>query len=111
MYQKYCDKLRQSLNLTDKAITAAPESIKVIPQFYFKLPKNNNDNSINFKFREESRTLFLQKRSRELLDNGELKELWSILEKNYTVLLGDDQYISYDDYKNKVMNVVSEKSK
>ena len=64
------------------------------------------------KLREESRTLFLQKRSKELLDNGELKELWSILEKNYTKpLIGEEQYINYEDYQKAVTRLVSEKCK
>lgn len=78
-----------------------------IPQFYFKLP----DNNVSQKLREESRTLFLQKRSRELLDNNELKSLWTILEKNFTPpLLCDEQYINYDDYQ-KVVGLVSDKCK
>lgn len=100
LFQKYSEKLnRKSKNI--------PASFKAIPQFYFKLPKNSD--SLMQKLREESRTLFLQKRSRELLDNGELKELWSILEKNYTKpLIGDEQFINYDDYKTVVL-IVSEK--
>jgi serine/threonine-protein phosphatase 2A regulatory subunit B'' len=92
-----------------KLYSSSSTSLKAtntIPQFYFKLPENN---LIASKLREESRTLFLQKRSRELLDNNELKTLWTILEKNYTPpLLCDEQYINYDDFL-KVVGLVSEK--
>ena len=33
------------------------------------------------KLREETRAQFLQKKSKELLDNRELKKLWTLLEK------------------------------
>ena len=49
--------------------------------------------------REEARALFLQKRSKELLDNNDLKVLWGLLEKNHSQpLLNGEQFISYDDY-------------
>jgi serine/threonine-protein phosphatase 2A regulatory subunit B'' len=68
----------------------------VIPQFYFKLPEHN---SLAIKLREESRTQFLQKRSKELLDNAELKTLWSLLEKHHQPpTIGDEQFITYDNY-------------
>lgn len=45
---------------------------KQIPKFFFKVPKEEED-IIRHKFREESRAIFLQRRSRALLDNNELK--------------------------------------
>lgn len=72
-------------------------SHSVIPVFYHKLPKNTD--ALGQKLREEARTLFLQKRSKELLDNNELKALWALLEKNYTQpTINNEQLISYDDY-------------
>lgn len=80
-----------------------------IPQFYHKLPKSGEN--VPQKLREEARTLFLQKRSTELLDNAELKALWGLLEKNYTPPLANaEQYISYDDYL-KVVRIAGDKCK
>lgn len=72
-------------------------SYAVIPVFYHKLPKSSD--RLAQKIREEARTLFLQKRSRELLDNAELKMLWNLLQKNFTPpAINNEQFISYDDY-------------
>lgn len=72
------------------------KTFQTIPQFYFKLPKND---SLTQKLREEARTLFLQKRSKQLLDNNELKNLWGLLEKYHTPpVIGDEQFISYENY-------------
>lgn len=70
---------------------------EIIPKFYHKLPKNADN--LAQKLREEARSLFLQKRTKELLDNNELKILWGILERNHTQItpLGE-QLIGYDDY-------------
>lgn len=82
---------------------------KTIPQFYHKLPKSGEN--VPQKLREEARTLFLQKRSTELLDNTELKALWGLLEKNFTPpLVNNEQFISYDDYL-KVIRIAGEKCK
>lgn len=56
------------------------ESYKKIPKFYFKLPRT--DEILAQKLREETRAQFLQKKSKELLDNNELKHLWTLLEKS-----------------------------
>lgn len=73
------------------------DSYKVIPFFYHKLPKSTD--VLAQKLREEARTLFLQKRSKELLDNNELKALWNILQKNFTQpSINNEQFINYDDY-------------
>lgn len=69
----------------------------MIPVFYHKLPKSTD--RLAQKIREEARTLFLQKRSKELLDNNELKALWGLLQKNFTPpSINNEQFINYDDY-------------
>lgn len=106
-------------NIENLLIPAAPEcdsptksdksdpSFSTIPKFYFKVPKSSN--SLSQKIRSEARSLFLQKRSKELLDNDELKSLWSILEKNHTQVTNNgEQLIGYDDYL-RVLEEVSEK--
>lgn len=70
---------------------------KAIPRFYFKLPKE--DEVLAQKFREESRAMFLQRRSRELLDNNELKALWALLDKHHSPPhYADEQLINYHDF-------------
>lgn len=82
---------------------------KVIPYFYSKLPKSND--LLAQKLREEARTLFLQKRSKELLDNNELRTLWSLLQQNFTPpSINNEQFISYDDYL-RVVKIAGEKFK
>ncbi|XP_052860392.1 serine/threonine-protein phosphatase 2A regulatory subunit B'' subunit gamma-like [Anopheles cruzii] len=72
-------------------------SYRYIPKFHFDLPKGAD--SLAQKLREEARTLFLQKRSKELLDNSEFKMLWSLLEKNQSPpAMDDEQYINYESY-------------
>lgn len=72
-------------------------SYAVIPVFYHKLPKSTD--RLAQKIREEARTLFLQKRSKELLDNAELKMLWNLLQKNFSPpAINNEQFINYDDY-------------
>lgn len=78
-------------------MTAASKTFATIPPFYQTLPKNVD--GLAQKWREEARHVFLQKRSKELLDNNELKALWGLLEKNHTLpLINAEQYIGYDDY-------------
>jgi serine/threonine-protein phosphatase 2A regulatory subunit B'' len=57
------------------------------------------------KLREESRAVFLQRRSRKLLDNEELQGLWFLLDKFHTSCVHDatestDQMIDYEDFVN-----------
>lgn len=69
----------------------------VIPRFYYKIPSENN--VLLLKLREESRAVFLQRRSRELLDNDELKALWVLLDKHCSPpQLRNDQMINYRDF-------------
>lgn len=85
------------------------DSYKVIPYFYHKLPKSTD--LLAQKLREEARTLFLQKRSKELLDNNELKTLWNIFQKNCTQpTINNEQFINYDDYL-RVVQIAGEKFK
>ncbi|CAH1791111.1 unnamed protein product [Owenia fusiformis] len=73
------------------------ESYKAIPKFYFKLP--SEEETLAQKLREESRAVFLQRRSRELLDNDELQGLWFLLDKHHTPpLVGEEQMINYEDF-------------
>lgn len=69
-----------------------------IPRFYYKLPSENE--ILQQKLREESRAVFLQRRSRELLDNDDLKALWMVLDKHRSPPhITDDHMISYSDFK------------
>ncbi|XP_041352871.1 serine/threonine-protein phosphatase 2A regulatory subunit B'' subunit gamma-like isoform X2 [Gigantopelta aegis] len=68
-----------------------------VPSLYVKLP--TEDEPILLKLREESRAIFLQRRSRELLDNDELQKLWYLLDKHHTQpLFGEEQMINYGDF-------------
>ncbi|XP_065662240.1 serine/threonine-protein phosphatase 2A regulatory subunit B'' subunit gamma isoform X4 [Hydra vulgaris] len=68
-----------------------------IPRFYFKLP--TDDDVLQQKLREESRAVFLQRKSKELLDNDELHELWNLLEKHSVPPPnGDEQMIDYEGF-------------
>ncbi|XP_026332736.1 serine/threonine-protein phosphatase 2A regulatory subunit B'' subunit gamma-like [Hyposmocoma kahamanoa] len=76
------------------------ESYKKIPKFYFKLPRP--DDILAQKLREEARAQFLQKKSKELLDNNELKHLWSLLEKSngsYSMANNDELTIDYLQFR------------
>lgn len=98
----------------DENITPSKEEIegktyKTIPKFYHKLPSSND--TMAQKLREEARALLLQKKSKELLDSNELKTLWGLLEQHHTQpLVGEQQFISYDDYL-KVADLAGEKCK
>jgi len=52
----------------------------VLAPFHVPLPPENDD--LRQKLREEARAQFLQRRSKELLDNDELKALYALLESN-----------------------------
>ncbi|XP_018321508.1 serine/threonine-protein phosphatase 2A regulatory subunit B'' subunit gamma-like isoform X2 [Agrilus planipennis] len=67
---------------------------KGLPRFFHRLPR---DELIRQKFREETRSNFLQRKSKELLDNNELKALWALLDQHQTS--PDEQLISYSDYQ------------
>ena len=58
----------------------SPCTLNIVPPFYVGLPPENDD--LRQKLREEARAQFLQRRSKALLDNEELKALYSLLEAN-----------------------------
>uniref|UniRef100_H2ZK94 Serine/threonine-protein phosphatase 2A regulatory subunit B'' subunit gamma n=1 Tax=Ciona savignyi TaxID=51511 RepID=H2ZK94_CIOSA len=72
------------------------KSYKQIPRFHFRLP--NDDEVLLQKLREESRAVFLQRKSRELLDNDELQNLWFLLDKHHTPPVGEEQMVNYRDF-------------
>jgi serine/threonine-protein phosphatase 2A regulatory subunit B''/actin-binding protein anillin len=97
LFQKYSQELKQNGKSNEYEADNNNPSYNFIPQFYFKLPKSSD--SLAQKLREESRTLFLQRKSKELLDNNELKTLWNLLEKHHTPpAIGDEKFINYDSY-------------
>lgn len=88
------------------AAPAPDATFATIPPFYQRLPSAAD--SLGQKLREEARTLFLQRRSRELLDNTELKQLWTLLDDGahqsaaaatFSITSNADKYISYDAYR------------
>lgn len=70
---KYFEKYYNELKNTKQDSNC---SYKQIPKFFFKLPKE--DDLLQQKFREEARSIFLQRRSRALLDNNELKVFMNV---------------------------------
>ncbi|XP_060583128.1 serine/threonine-protein phosphatase 2A regulatory subunit B'' subunit gamma-like isoform X1 [Ruditapes philippinarum] len=69
-----------------------------LPRIYDKLP--SEEEPLLLKLREESRAVFLQRRSRELLDNDELQRLWFLLDQYHTPpLVGEDQMINFEDFQ------------
>uniref|UniRef100_A0A8C8BJ04 Serine/threonine-protein phosphatase 2A regulatory subunit B'' subunit gamma n=1 Tax=Otus sunia TaxID=257818 RepID=A0A8C8BJ04_9STRI len=68
-----------------------------IPRFYYRLPAE--DEVLLQKLREESRAVFLQRKSRELLDNEELQNLWFLLDKHQTSpMVGEEAMINYENF-------------
>ncbi|XP_028298332.1 serine/threonine-protein phosphatase 2A regulatory subunit B'' subunit gamma isoform X2 [Gouania willdenowi] len=73
------------------------QSYRTVPRFYYRLPAE--DEVLLQKLREESRAVFLQRKSRELLDNEELQNLWFLLDKHQVApLSGDEAMINYEAY-------------
>ncbi|XP_054985863.1 serine/threonine-protein phosphatase 2A regulatory subunit B'' subunit gamma isoform X2 [Sorex araneus] len=73
------------------------EFYKTIPRFYYRLPAE--DEVLLQKLREESRAVFLQRKSRELLDNEELQNLWFLLDKHQTPpMIGEESMINYESF-------------
>jgi serine/threonine-protein phosphatase 2A regulatory subunit B'' len=98
---------------------------RLIPTFFRALPPE--EDVLQQKLREEARAEFLQRRSRALLDNEELKRLWTLLDSNATTGSGTsspaavskepapgqqqqdgEQMIGYEEYK-KVKELAGEK--
>lgn len=84
-------------------------SFSVIPQFYKPLP--GEEDVLQQKLREEARAQFLQRRSKLLLDNAELKELWVVLDTHTSgPPLGEEQMMDWNQFC-LVRNLVSPKCK
>lgn len=79
---------------------------KTIPKFFWRLPRE--DEVLRQKLHEETRSNFLQRRSRQLLDNNELRALWVLLDQHQTS--PDEQMINYTDYQ-KVVELAGPKIK
>ena len=62
---------KEYLDMKGHNLPREDKSYKVIPQFYKSLP--TEDDVLQQKLREEARAQFLQRRSKLLLDNAELK--------------------------------------
>jgi len=72
-------------------------SYAVIPAFHRPLPSEGD--TLQQKLREEARAQFLQRRSRLLLDNAELKELWVVLDTHTSgEPVGEDQMMDWDQF-------------
>merc|ERR1712110_398722 len=75
---------------------------EILPKLYSGLPPE--DNELKQKLREEARAQFLQRRSRSLLDNEELKKLYSTLESHSSapeenlVSLCEDNLMDYESF-------------
>ncbi|KAK9693949.1 EF-hand domain [Popillia japonica] len=87
---------QQYLNeINKKSVTGKCRSIPRFFRFFWRLPRE--DELLKQKLREETRSNFLQRRSRQLLDNNELKALWMLLDQHQTN--HEEQLISYKDFQ------------
>ena len=88
---------QEYLDMKGKNLPRADRSFKVIPQFYKSLP--TEDDVLQQKLREEARAQFLQRRSKLLLDNAELKELWAVLDSHTSgPPLAEEQMMDWDQF-------------
>ncbi|KPP75279.1 serine/threonine-protein phosphatase 2A regulatory subunit B'' subunit gamma-like [Scleropages formosus] len=91
LFTKYYTEWKGGASATDQS------SYKNIPRFYYRLPAE--DEVLLQKLREESRAVFLQRKSRELLDNEELQNLWFLLDKHQVPpMSGDEAMINYGSF-------------
>ena len=115
--KKNCSGMKQSKTEEDKLFSeeylsmrgqaSGGSSYRVIPQFY-KSPPADED-VLQQKLREEARAQFLQRRSKMLLDNAELKELWVVLDSHTSgPPLGEEQMMDWNQFC-VVRKIVSEK--
>ncbi|KAG1697885.1 Serine/threonine-protein phosphatase 2A regulatory subunit B'' subunit gamma [Nymphon striatum] len=103
------DSLNENKDLNVDKTSTDTKDVKLqnIPRFYFKLP--SEDEFVRQKLREEARAVFLQRKSKELLDNDELMSLWVQLDKNHTPpVIGEELMINYSDFL-KVADEIGEK--
>ena len=69
-----------------------------IPKFYSKLPGEHE--VLKLKLREEARAVFLQRKSRELIDNDELQKLWFLLDEfKVGDPVNDEGMINFSSFK------------
>ena len=78
--ETYQRKKAEEQERADQGGASGGASREIIPTFFQKLPQE--DDVLLQKLREEARAEFLQRRSKALLDNDELKQLWSLLDAN-----------------------------
>ncbi len=77
----------------------------LVPPFFHTLP--SDDDALRQKLREEARAEFLQRRSRALLDNEELKNLWTLLDSHAEAadltssngMTESEQVVGYEEFK------------
>lgn len=82
--------------LSDRGAGAA--SCPVIPPFHRALPAE--EDTMQQKLREEARAQFLQRRSKLLLDNPELKELWVVLDSHTAgPPVGEEQMMDFNQFQ------------
>ncbi|KAK9890980.1 hypothetical protein WA026_013318 [Henosepilachna vigintioctopunctata] len=75
-----------------------------IPKF-FRKPANDKEPLLQ-QLREESASHLLKRKSKELIDNNQLKELWILLDQNQS--FPEEQLMTYSDF-NKVASLASSK--
>lgn len=70
----------------------------VVPRFYHKVPLEYD--SLQRKVREEARALFIERKTRDQLDDKDLKHLSTVLTENKSSTHGtDDHMINYRNFK------------
>ncbi|XP_017777665.1 PREDICTED: serine/threonine-protein phosphatase 2A regulatory subunit B'' subunit gamma-like [Nicrophorus vespilloides] len=94
------------LHLKEYGVDLSEETKPSIPRFFYRLPRDNEP--LRQKLREETRSSFLDRKSRQLLDNAELKALWALLDEHQTS--PDDHMITYANFK-KVVELADPKVK
>ena len=100
-----------------KKVNLAGENVSkdydILPKFHTNLPSENDE--FKQKLREEARAQFLQRRSRSLLDNEELKRLYAVLESHSVqpeeeyASLCEDNLVDYDSFLKAKSAVETEK--
>ncbi|CAG0926126.1 unnamed protein product, partial [Notodromas monacha] len=94
---------------TSSTRASVPANPDRVPPFFYRVP--TDDEILRQKLREEARAIFLQRRSRNLVDHDELKELWILLDKHSEGSASSDRRkINYRDFM-KVAEVYQDKCK
>ena len=101
LFEKYLAEWKGATKSASKAVESDGGVTKEsghIPPFYFRVP--TDDELLRQKLREEARATFLQRRSRNLVDHDELKELWILLDRySQGSSTSDRRKINYRDFK------------